>query len=90
MVILDDTKAHGFNFEYGKLLGDKQLSATDQKNISEGKDSLIDRTRRLLYVTCSRAERSLALVVYADNPATVKAHVLQYGWFSEEEVDVPA
>jgi len=90
MVILDDTEARGFMFGYGKLLGDKELSSTDQKNISEGKDSSIDRTRRLLYVTCSRAERSLALVVYADNPAAVRAHVLQHGWFSEEEVDVPA
>lgn len=88
MVILDDTEARGFMFGYGKLLGDKELSATDLKNLSEGKDSSIDRTRRLLYVTCSRAERSLALVVYAENPNAVKSHIVQHGWFSEDEVDI--
>lgn len=88
MIILDDAEARGFMFGYGKLFGDKELSATDLKNLTEGKDSSIDRTRRLLYVTCSRAERSLALVVYADNPEAVKAHVVQNGWFTEIEVDI--
>jgi DNA helicase-2/ATP-dependent DNA helicase PcrA len=87
MVILDDAEARGFMFEYGKLFGDKELSSTDEKNIDEGKDSSIDRTRRLLYVTCSRAEESLALVVYAENPETVKTHVIAAGWFGEDEVD---
>lgn len=88
MVILDDAEARGFMFGYGKLLGDKELSANDQKNISEGRDSSIDRTRRLLYVTCSRAERSLAIVVYAENPKAVKMHMLRHGWFTEDEVDI--
>ena len=88
MVILDDTEARGFMFGYGKLLGDKELSATDLKNISEGKDNSIERTRRLLYVTCSRAERSLALVAYTENPAAVKQHVIDSGWFEESEVDL--
>ncbi len=90
MVILDDTDARGFMFKYGKLLGDKELSDTDRKNISEGKDSSIDRTRRLLYVTCSRAERSLVLVIYAENPEAVKAQMVEKGWFTEDEVDLPA
>ncbi len=88
MVILDDAETRGFMFGYGKLLGDKELSLTDQKNIREGKDSSIDRTRRLLYVTCSRAKRSLALVVYAENPESVKAHVVQHGWFAKDEIDI--
>lgn len=86
MVILDDAEARGFMFGYGKLLGDKELSATDKKNIDEGKDSSVDRTRRLLYVTCSRAEQSLALVVYAENPQAVKQHVIKSGWFLEDEI----
>lgn len=88
MVVLDDEEARGFMFGYGKLLGDKELSATDLKNIKEGKDSSIDRTRRLLYVTCSRAERSLALVAYAENPEAVKAHVIHHNWFAEDEVKI--
>lgn len=88
MVIMDDSEARGFMFGYAKLLGEKAPTATDMKNMEEGKDTSIDRTRRLLYVTCSRAERSLALVAYSDNPAAVKAHVINNGWFSEEEIDL--
>ena len=53
--------------------------------MEEGKDSSIDRTRRLLYVTCSRAVRSLALVAYSENPEAVKSHVIKNGWFNESE-----
>jgi len=88
MVIIDDAEARGFMFGYGKLLGDKELSATDRKNIDEGKDSSIDRTRRLLYVTCSRAEQSVALVAYSENPTEVKDSVIANGWFTEDEVNV--
>lgn len=88
MVIMDDSEARGFMFGYAKLLGEKAPTATDLKNMEEGKDTSIDRTRRLLYVTCSRAERGLALVAYSDNPTAVKAHVVDNGWFSEEEIDL--
>ena len=88
MVIMDDSEARGFMFGYGKLLGDRAPTETDLKNIKEGKDNSIDRTRRLLYVTCSRAERSLALVAYSTNPDSIKSHVIGNGWFTEDEVDV--
>ena len=88
MVIMDDSEARGFMFGYAKLLGEKSPTATDLKNMGEGKDTSIDRTRRLLYVTCSRAERSLALVAFSENPDAVKAHVIDNGWFSEDEIDI--
>ena len=88
MVIMDDSEARGFMFGYAKLLGEKAPTVTDLRNLKEGKDSSIDRTRRLLYVTCSRAERSLALVAYSDSPDAVKAHVINNGWFSETEIDI--
>ena len=88
MVILDDAEARGFMFGYEKLLGAKAASATDIKNAREGKDTGIDRTRRLFYVTCSRAEKSLAIVAYSENPSAVKAHVLASGWFADDEIDI--
>ena|SRR6056297_675629 len=88
MVIMDDSEARGFMFGYAKLLGEKAPTANDLKKKKEGKDTSIDRTRRLLYVTSSRAEQSLALVVYSGNPDSVKAHVIDNGWFSEDEIDV--
>tara|TARA_R110000824_G_scaffold347087_1_gene533885 strand:+ start:3351 stop:5306 length:1956 start_codon:yes stop_codon:yes gene_type:complete len=88
MVIIDDSEARGFMFGYDKLFGAKAASKTDIKNISEGRETGVDRTRRLLYVTCSRAERSLALVMYTENPDAVKNHVLENNWFQEDEIHI--
>lgn len=88
MVIKDDQEARGFMFGYDKLFGAKEPSAADLKNLAEGSETGLDRTRRLLYVTCSRAEKSLALVAYTDNPQAVKAQVLSNGWFLENEIDL--
>ncbi len=86
MVILDDDEARGFLFSYEKLLGAKEPSDTDIKNAGIGKDTSIDRTRRLFYVTCSRAEESLAIVAYTENPAQVKKFALDQGWFEAHEI----
>jgi DNA helicase II / ATP-dependent DNA helicase PcrA len=86
MVLMDDGDARGFLFGYDKLLGAKAPSAADLKNAQEGKETSLDRTRRLFYVTCSRAKSSLALVAYSPNPAAVRTHVVATGWFDENEV----
>ena len=88
MVIMNDFEARGFLFGYGKLLGDKAPSATDIARTNEGKENSNDRTRRLLYVTCSRAKKSLALVAYMENPDKIKAYMTKNGWLAENEVDV--
>jgi DNA helicase-2/ATP-dependent DNA helicase PcrA len=87
MVILDDEEARGFLFSYEKLFGAKSASATDIKNEQEGKETSIDRTRRLFYVTCSRAEKSLAIVAYTNEPAKTKEYVLSQGWFDVDEIE---
>lgn len=91
MVLMDDGEARGFLFGYDKLLGAKAPSAADVKNTKEGKETSVDRTRRLFYVTCSRARSSLALVAYSPDPAAVRAYVVENEWFSADEVlsDVP-
>lgn len=86
MVVMDDTEARGFLFSYDKLFGIKAKSETDLKNEQDGKETGIDRTRRLFYVTCSRAIESLALVAYSSNPAGVCEHVIREGWFETPEV----
>lgn len=74
MVIMDDHEARGFLFKYDKLFGG---GAEDNQTAS---------TRRLFYVTCSRAERSLALVAYAENPEQVRNQLLANGWFKPGEI----
>ena len=88
MVIIDDSAARGFLFSYDKLFGTKGKTKSDLDNEKAGKETGIDRTRRLFYVTCSRAEESLAIVAYSDNPQGVKKHVVSQGWFAENEVEV--
>ena len=64
----------------------KLTSDTDKKNEREGNDSTLERTRRLFYVTCSRAEKSLAVVAYTSNPEAVKEFSISQGWFVDSEV----
>jgi DNA helicase-2/ATP-dependent DNA helicase PcrA len=86
MAIIDDSEARGFSFSYDKLFGIKSKTAADIKNEKEGKETGIDRTRRLLYVICSRAQESLAVVAYTDNPTELKASLSGKGWFSDDEM----
>ncbi|MBS4097951.1 MAG: ATP-dependent helicase [Sulfuricella sp.] len=86
MVIISDDEAKGFLFSYDKLFGAKAKSPTDLKHESTGEETTIDRTRRLFYVTCSRAESSLAIVAYSEQPELVRLQVLKEGWFDDSEV----
>lgn len=90
MVIVSDEEARGFMFAYDKLFGTKDKSETDLKNEAAGKETSIDRTRRLFYVTCSRAEESLAVVYYAEAVEAARAAILEQGWFAEEEIEIVA
>lgn len=85
-VIIDDTDARGFMFSYDKLFGIKAKTGADIKNEEEKKDTSNDRTRRLLYVTCSRAEESLAIVTYSSNPQLLAKNLLDEGWFEDNEI----
>lgn len=67
IVVLDDTDARFSQYAYDKILGVKELSAADLENQSSGKESVIERTWRLLYVCVSRARESLAVVYFGDN-----------------------
>jgi len=88
MVVMDDTQAGGFLISYDKLFGGKELSSADKTNVETGKETTIDRSLRLLYVTCSRAQESLALVLWSTQPAAALAHIKESGWFAPEEIQV--
>lgn len=88
LVILDDKESNGFLFSYDKLLGVKPLSDTDQKNIDSGKDSSLERTTRLFYVICTRAKKSLAVVMYTSNPEAAKSRAISNGWFNDDEIEL--
>ena len=87
MVILDDTEARGRGmFSYDKLFGVKEPTETDLRNIQEGRETQLDRTRRLFYVTCSRTQSSLAIVVYTNVKDRIREHLQTLNWFDEDEI----
>ena len=88
MVVISDEEARGFMFSYGKLMGIKAKTKTDLANEAAGKETSLDRTRRLFYVTCSRAEESLAIVYYSENPSAARDGLIARGWFSSDEVEM--
>lgn len=61
---------------------------TDLDNEKEGKDTSEDRTRRLFYVTCSRAQKSLAILAYTDNTEMLRKNLLHKGWFDSSEIEI--
>ncbi|WP_018076532.1 UvrD-helicase domain-containing protein [Thiobacillus denitrificans] len=87
-VVVSDEEARGFMFSYEKLFGAKAKSAADLKNEEAGDETTIDRTRRLFYVTCSRAMESLAIVAYSEQPDAIREMVVGEGWFTADEVEV--
>lgn len=86
--MINDDEARGFLFAYGKFFGTKERSKADLENEAAGRETGSDRTRRLFYVTCSRAEKSLAIVYYSPDPALARSAILQYGWFEQSEVEL--
>ncbi|MDM0029849.1 UvrD-helicase domain-containing protein [Variovorax saccharolyticus] len=87
MVVMDDEQSGGNQISYDKLFGATELGERDLDNVQAGKETTIDRSLRLLYVTCSRARESLALVLWAENPTgALKFARHESGWFAEGEV----
>ncbi len=67
-------------------LGQKLSPLIDRKNEEEGKETAIDRTRRLFYVTCSRTQSSLAIVLYTNEKYKVMESVKELNWFDSNEI----
>ena len=88
MVLIDDNEAKGYTFSYDKLFEVVPLSPTDIKNRELGKETTIDRTSRLLYVTCTRAKESLAIVMYTSDPEKAKETAINNDWFTENEIQI--
>lgn len=85
MVVMDDADAGGNRISYDKIFGGTQLSKGDRENADKGKETTIDRTLRLLYVTSSRAQESLALVLWSSDPEAALARIKESGWFADGE-----
>jgi DNA helicase-2/ATP-dependent DNA helicase PcrA len=86
LVVLDDEEGTHFQFSYEKYLGMKPLSDRESENAAEGKETTIERTRRLFYVCCTRAMRDLVVVFFTSDVAKAKAQVEHLGLFPAESI----
>ncbi len=86
LVVLDDAESTHTQFSYEKYLGLKALSDNDRKHIEAGEETTVDRTRRLFYVSCTRALKDLAVVLFTANPEQAAAHVRQRNLFEDEAI----
>ena len=86
MVVMDDDEAGGFLFSYEQYFGAKELSRDSQKRREAGEETGLDRTRRLFYVTSTRAKNSLAHVIYTSDVAKVRKNLIEKRFAREGEV----
>jgi DNA helicase-2/ATP-dependent DNA helicase PcrA len=68
-------------FSYDKYLGIKALSDRDAANLREGKETAVERTRRLFYVCCTRAMKDLVVVLFTNDVAGAQRQMAALGLF---------
>lgn len=88
LVLLDDDDGRHVQFSYEKYFGIKDLSDTDLDNHSTGKETTIERTRRLFYVSCTRALRDLAVVFFTNDAELAREKILELDLFEEEAIHI--
>jgi DNA helicase-2/ATP-dependent DNA helicase PcrA len=88
MVVMDDEEAGGFLFSYEQYFGMKNLSASSQRRQAAGEETGIERTRRLFYVTSTRAKSSLAHVIYTSDPNSLKEKLIERKFGAVGEVKI--
>jgi DNA helicase-2/ATP-dependent DNA helicase PcrA len=88
LVVLDDEESAYSLFSYGKYFGITPLSKKDKENLGDTGESVISRTRRLLYVCCSRAVQDLAVVFFASDVGAASAAIESKGLFARDDVHV--
>ncbi len=86
LVVLDDDEGTHVQFSYDKYLGIKQLSDRDETNRREGKETAIDRTRRLFYVCCTRALKDLIVVLFTADVAAAQRQIIALGLFPADAI----
>ncbi|MCC4270119.1 UvrD-helicase domain-containing protein [Marinobacter nauticus] len=86
MVVMDDDEAGGFLFSYEQYFGAKEPSTASQKKKNEGGETGLDRTRRLFYVTSTRAKSSLAHVIYTSDVTKVRENLVEKKFALHDEI----
>lgn len=86
LVVLDDDEGTHVQFSYDKYFGVKPPSQRDLENIRDGKETTVERTRRLFYVCCTRALTDLVVVYFSSEPAVAERQVRAAGIFPDPAI----
>jgi DNA helicase-2/ATP-dependent DNA helicase PcrA len=86
LVVLDDDEGTHVQFSYDKYLGIKPLSDRDEANRREGKETAVERTRRLFYVCCTRALKDLVVVLFTADVAAAQRQITALGLFPADAI----
>ena len=86
LVVLDDDEGTHTQFSYDKYFGLRPLSDRDKANVREGKETAVERTRRLFYVCCTRALKDLVVVLFATDVAAAHRQILELGHFPADAI----
>ena len=90
LVVLDDDEGTHVQFSYDKYFGIKGPSDRDVKNRESGKETTVERTRRLFYVCCTRALEDLVVVLFSNEPALAEERVRAGGVFPASSIHTSA
>lgn len=86
LVVLDDDEGTHAQFSYDKYLGIKPLSDRDEVNRREGKETAVERTRRLFYVCCTRALKNLIVVLFTADVAAAHHQIAALSLFPADAI----
>jgi DNA helicase-2/ATP-dependent DNA helicase PcrA len=88
MVVMDDEQSGGNQISYDKLFG-RDRAGERLDNFQAGKETTIDRSLRLLYVTCSRPVSRSRLCCGLRTRPKRRSSRGKERWFAEEKFEIP-
>ncbi len=86
LIIADDDEGTHFQFSYDKYFGIKPLSERDLANLDQGKETQVERTRRLFYVCCTRAMLDLAVILFTSDVISAERAVRGKNLFPADQI----
>ena len=86
LVVLDDDEGTHVQFSYDKYLGIRSLSDREEANRREGKETTIERTRRLFYVCCTRATKDLLVILFTADVEAARRQITRLNLFPADTI----
>jgi len=86
LVVIDDEEAGFGQYSYGKYFKYVPLSENDEAKLANNEETVVDRTRRLFYVCCSRSMKDLAVVIFAPDVDACRTAILEQTLFAQDSI----